>query len=244
MRSPVLPASEEFSTDIKDSHMKNNAELQLDVQNAIKWEPLLHAAEIGVTAKDGVITLTGTVDSYAKKWEAEKAAMNVAGVNAVAEEITVKFGSWGKKDDTEIATSAANALKWNWQVPNDKVKVQVQNGWVTLTGELQWNYEREAAHNAIRPLLGVVGVTNTITIKADAHNKVEKELVEDAIARHWSISDQDIKVNVLDNTVTLTGTVGSMYQKQKAGRVAWNTPGIYNVNNDLLVEYDYAAVAL
>jgi osmotically-inducible protein OsmY len=184
--------------------MKSNADLQNDVQYAIRWEPLLNAAEIGVTAKDGVVTLTGTVDSYAKKLEAEKAAMNVAGVKAVAEEIKVKFGHDGKKDDTEIATSCANALKWNWQVPNDKVKVKVQDGWVTLTGEVQWNYEREAAHDAIRTLPGVVGVTNTTTLKPDSHNKIEKEMVEDAIARHWSLSDQDIHVSVSDSTVTLT----------------------------------------
>jgi len=189
-----------------------------------------------------VVTLTGSVDSYAKKLEAEKAAMNVAGVKAVAEEIKVKLGSWGKKDDTEIATSCSNALNWNWQVPNDKVKVKVQDGWVTLTGELQWNYEREAAHDAVRTLTGVVGVTNTITLKADEQNKVEKTLVEDAIARHWSINDQDIKVGVSGSTVTLTGSVGSLYQKRKAGNVAWHTPGIYNVQNELQVEYDYALV--
>jgi osmotically-inducible protein OsmY len=113
-----------------------------------------------------------------------------------------------------------------------------------LTGELQWNYEREAAHDAIRALPGVVGVTNTTTIQVNDHNKVEREWVEDAIARHWSISDQDIEVEVSGSTVTLTGTVGSLYQKRKAGNVAWNTPGIFNVNNDLLVEYDYAAMAL
>jgi osmotically-inducible protein OsmY len=224
--------------------MKNNEELQRDVQNAIKWEPLLNAAEIGVAVKDGVVTLTGSVDSYAKKMEAEKAAMNVAGVKAVAEELKVKLGSWGKKTDTEIATSAVNALKWNWQVPSDKVKVKVQDGWLTLTGEVQWNYEREAAHDAVRTLPGVVGVTNTTTIQVNDHNKVEQERVEDAIARHWSISDQDIEVEVSGSTVTLTGTVGSLYQKRKAGNVAWNTPGIFNVNNDLLVEYDYAAMAL
>lgn len=224
--------------------MRTNEAIQQDVQSAIKWEPLLQAAEIGVTAKDGVITLTGTVDSYAKKLAAETATMNVAGVKAVAEEIKVKLGSWGKKDDTEIATTAANALKWSWQVPKDKVQVKVQDGWLTLTGEVQWNSEREAAHDAVRTLPGVVGVTNITTIKANEHNKVEKKLVEDAIARHWSIGGQDIQVSVSGSTVTLSGTVGSLYEKREAGTVAWNTPGIFNVNNDLLVEYDYAAVAL
>lgn len=116
--------------------MKNNSELQKAVQDAIQWEPLLHAAEIGVTAKDGIITLTGTVDNYSKKSEAEDAAKNVAGVKVVIEKIEVKLGDDGKTTDSDIATEIVNALKWSWQVPNDKVKARVENGWVTLEGEL------------------------------------------------------------------------------------------------------------
>jgi len=223
--------------------MKTNAELLTEVQNSIKWEPLLKATAIGVTCKDGVVTLTGAVDKYAKKREAEKAAMNVPGIKAVTDEIVVKFGSRGKKQDTEIATSAVYVLQLNWQVPNDKVKVQVQDGWVILIGAVQWHYQREAAHNAIRPLPGITGVTNNITIKVKDRNKVDKGSIEDAIARHASISDEDIQVDVLDNTVFLTGTVGSMYQKHKAADVAWNTPGVCNVNNKLLVQYYYGGVA-
>src|ERR1700733_3546912 len=122
--------------------MKNNAELQKDVQDAIKWEPLLNAAEIGVTVKDGVVTLTGVVDSYSKKFEAEDAAKNVAGVKAVVEKIEIKFaGNIGRKDDNEIASEILNAYKWNWEVPDNKVKVKVEDGWVVLEGELQYNYQ-------------------------------------------------------------------------------------------------------
>ncbi|MFD2146179.1 BON domain-containing protein [Mucilaginibacter antarcticus] len=141
--------------------MKTNQELQKDVQDAIRWEPLLNAAEIGVTAKDGVITLTGTVDTYYKKVEAETAAKNVAGVKAVAEEIVIKYGDYGKKNDTEIANEVLNAWKWNWEVPEEKIKVKVENGWVTLEGELQWNYQREAAKKAINNLSGVLGLPTT-----------------------------------------------------------------------------------
>ncbi len=130
--------------------MKNNAELQTDVQDAIKWEPLMHAAEIGVTVKDGVVTLSGTVDSYGKKLEAEKAAKNVSGVKALVENIEVRFPNSWSKTDNEIAAEVLHALNSNLIVPTDKVKVKVENGFVTLDGELHWNYQREAAKTAVK----------------------------------------------------------------------------------------------
>jgi osmotically-inducible protein OsmY len=220
--------------------MKTNEVLQLDVQNAIKWEPLLHAAEIGVTAKDGIVTLTGAVDSYAKKIEAEEAAKRVIGVKALVEKIEVKFPDAWKKTNAEIAKEVLDALKASYSVPNDKVTVIVENGWVTLDGELSWNYQKEAAKHAVNYLTGVKGVTNNITIKADIHDAIEKKDVENAIARSWSIDDLDISVAVSGTTVTLSGTVSSWYQKEEAGRIAWNTPGIWHVKNELLVDYYYA----
>ena len=223
--------------------MKTNEELQREVQDAIKWEPLLNAAEIGVTAKDGVITLTGVVNSYAKKSEAEMAAKNVAGVKAVVEKIELKFGTdWTKKDDNEIASEVLNAIKWNWDVPNDKLKVKVEKGWVTLEGELHWNFQRESAKNAVKNLLGVTGVTNNITIKAESHDAIEKKEIEKALARNWSINSKDINVIVSGTKVKLTGTVNSWYQKDEAGRIAWNTPGVWSVDNELAIEYDYSYV--
>ena len=151
--------------------MKTNADLQKKVQDAIKWEPLLSAAEIGVIVKNGVVTLTGTVDNYAKKAEAEDAAKSVAGVKAVVEKIEIKHsGSRAKKDDNEIAAEVITALKWNGQVPGGKVKVKVEKGWVTLEGELEWNYQKDAAKNAIAYLLGVTGVSNNITIKSETED--------------------------------------------------------------------------
>ena len=220
--------------------MKSNQELQTDVQNAIKWEPLLHAAEIGVTVKDGLVTLTGTVDNYSKKLQAECAAKNVAGVKAVVEKIEINYGSWGTTTDTDIAKEILSALKWNFEVPNDKVKVKVENGWVTLDGELPWNYQREAAKNAVHKLNGVKGVTNNIKIKPDLEDAIEKEDIESALERNWSINDDDIDVTVVGSKVTLTGTVDSWYQKDEAGRIAWNAPGVEKVINDLVIEYNYA----
>ena len=219
--------------------MKNNQELQTDVQNAIKWEPLLNAAEIGVTAKDGVISLTGEVDSYAKKLEAENAAKKVIRVKAIVENIEVKFPSSWTKTNTEIANEVLTGLNNNWSVPNDKVTVKVEDGWVTLEGELPWNYQREAAKSAVNFLTGVKGVTNNIKIKSDSHDAIEKKEVEDAIGRSWSVDDSDINVSVTGTTVTLSGTVDSWYQKEEAGHIAWKTSGIWNVKNELVVDYAF-----
>lgn len=220
--------------------MKSNEELQTDVQNAIKWEPLLNAAEIGVTAKDGVVSLTGVVDNYAKKMEAENAAKKVIGVKALVEKIEVKFPTSWSKTNGEIANEVLAALKSNWSVPKDKVTVKVEDGWVTLEGELPWNYQKEAAKSAVNYLMGVKGVTNDIKIKSETHDVIEKQDVEDAIGRSWSVDDSDINVAVSGTTVTLTGTVNSWYQRDEAARIAWNTPGIWHVKNELAVDYEYA----
>lgn len=222
--------------------MKNNEALQKDVQDALKWEPLLKAAEIGVTAKDGVVTLTGTVDSYVKKSEAEDAAKDVAGVKAVVENIDVKLAHWGKTTDAELAAEVLNAFKWSWRVPNDKVKVKVEDGWVTLDGEVNWNYQREAAKDAIKNLNAVKGVTNNIKIESESHDAIEKTDIESALRRNWSINDDDIDVEVSDTKVTLTGTVKSWYQKDEAEKIAWNAPGVWSVDNELIVEQEYDLV--
>jgi osmotically-inducible protein OsmY len=223
----------------KAKKMKTNAEIQKDVQDAIEWEPLMQAAEIGVTVKDGVVTLTGTVDSYAKKTEAEEAAKSVAGVKAVVEKIDVKFhDSSAMKNDNEIATEVVNALKWNWRIPSDKIKAKVEKGWVTLAGELPWNYQKEAARDAVKNLMGVTGVANNITIKSETQDNVEKKDIESGLRRNWSVNDEDITVKTTAHKVTLTGSVDSWYQKDEASRIAWNAPGVWTVDNELVVTYN------
>jgi osmotically-inducible protein OsmY len=218
----------------------SNEDLQKSVLNAIKWQPMLHAAEIGVTAEDGVITLSGVVDAYSKKIEAENAAKSVPGVKAVAEEIEVKFGgSMNLKNDTEIADEVMNAWKWNWEIPHNKVRVTVENGWVTLEGEVEWNYEKDAAQKSVEKLMGVKGVSNHITLLYESKDTVEKTAVEDALALNWSLKSKNIQVNVSQNKVTLSGTVDSIYQKEEAGRIAWAAPGIWSLNNELIVQYEY-----
>ena len=223
--------------------MKNNAQLLKEVQDAIKWEPLLIAAEIGVTVKDGVITLTGVLDNYTKKVEAENTARNVLGVKAVVENIEVKISSaYGKINDNEIAAQALNAFKWNWRVPNKKIIIKVENGWITLEGELQWNYQKEAANVVVKDLLGVTGVSNNIKIKSEINVEVEKSDIESALKRNWSIYEDDIEVKVSGHKATLTGKVDYWYQKEEAGRIAFNAPGIWAVDNELVVDYDYTSM--
>ncbi|MCY7358327.1 MAG: BON domain-containing protein [Rudanella sp.] len=217
--------------------MENNEELQKHVQDAIKWEPLLNAAEIGVTVKNGVVTLTGTVDSYAKKLEAEDAAKRVAGVKAVVEKIAVEFGSMAIHNDAAIASEVVEAFKWSWNVPGDRLTVKVEQGWVTLGGAVQWNYQKEAAKEAIKNLAGVKGVTNEIRIKSNAHDTLEKMDIEQALLRNWSIDERDIQVKVTGSNITLYGKVGSIYQRDEVARIAWNAPGVQTVDNELTVDY-------
>ncbi len=219
--------------------MKTNEQLQKDVQEAIKWEPLLHPAEIGVTAADGVVSLTGTVDSFAKKKQAENAARNVAGVKVLVENIQVKLPDSKAKTDVEIGAEIISAFTSNVIIPQDKIKVKVENGWVDLDGELPWDYQREITENAIQFLPGIKGIFNNITINPDTNDTVsKKKKVEEALKRS-AVDEREITVSVSGTTVTLTGTVHSWQQKEEAGRIAWKTPGIKHLKNKLEVDYEY-----
>ena len=217
--------------------MKNNEELQTDVQNAIKWEPLLHAAEIGVTADDGIVTLSGVVDSYSKKYEAENAAKNVAGVKAVVEEIKVTFYSnLQERTDKEVAYEVVSALKNSWLIPDDNINVKVEGGWVTLHGKIGWNYQKEMIKTLVGKQTGVKGVSNDIQIDSETDATIEKRDIEDALRRNWSINADHIHVAVEGSSVILSGTVDAWYQRNEAERIAWNAPGVRKVDNRLVIE--------
>ena len=218
--------------------MKTNAELQKDVQDAIQWEPLLHSAEIGVIVKNGIVSLTGTVDSYAKKLQAEHAAKNVFGVKVLVEDIEVKLPDPRSKTDIEIAGEIIAAFKANSFIPEEKISVKVENGWVDLDGEVSWDYLRDITENAVKYLPGVKGIYNNIIINPEIQNTVEKSDIEKALDRS-SIDNSEINVSVSGATVTLTGTVHTWHQKEEAGRIVWKTPGIQDVKNELTVDYEY-----
>jgi len=219
--------------------MKTNSELQRDVQDEINWAPNITAGEIGVTAKDGVITLTGNVPSYFEKHAAEKVAGRVAGVKAIAEELLVNLPFNSERTDTEIAETALNALAWNVAVPRDQVKVKVENGWVALTGQVEWYYQKSAAESAIRRLMGVKGLTNSITLKPrDTATAVEiKTTIENSFKRNAMSDAKKITVTVHDGKVTLQGKAHSWQEKDEARYSAWGTPGVSSVENNIVVTY-------
>jgi osmotically-inducible protein OsmY len=214
--------------------MKTDLQLREDVEEELLWEPSVSATEIGVIVDKGIVTLTGSVDTFPKKWEAQKAALRVSGVKAVANEIEVKLTTSSRRADEEIARAASNALEWNIVLPND-LQAVVEDGWVTLKGKVNWRFEKRSAEDTVRGLTGVKGITNNITVKSHIAPSLVKAKIEAAIMRNAFLDGKGIQVKADDGKVTLEGTVYSWLEKEQAEDAAWSAPGVNEVDNKLVV---------
>lgn len=216
--------------------MKTDSEIKNDVLSELLWDPLVSETKVGVTVNEGVVTLTGHLDTYAEKVAAKRSAERVSGVKAIAVEIDVIPAGIHQRSDTEIALAVEHALSWNTSVPQDRVKVTVENGWVTLTGDLDWNFQRRAVERMVRPLKGVVGITDNIQLKTLPIPLKLQERIQEALTRQAMREARRIEVSVEGSEVTLRGHVHSWAEKNAAEGATWSAPGVVRVNNQLTVE--------
>jgi osmotically-inducible protein OsmY len=220
--------------------MKSDIQIQQDVMDQLKWEPGLNAAEIGVAVKNGIVTLSGIVDAYSKKIAAEDAAKKIAGVKAVAEDIQVGMSPNFRKTDAEIADAVVFALKWHASIPDEKIKVKVEEGIVSLEGELEWDYQRKEAVRVVEKLAAVRRINNYIRLKPYLKPENIKDKIEAAFSRSATIDSGRVSVVIDGSKVILHGSVRSMAEYDDAENAAWAAPGVTSVENDLVLEEEYA----
>jgi osmotically-inducible protein OsmY len=218
-----------------EEFIMSDISLRQDILDELEFEPSIDAAHIGVAVENGVATLTGHVASYAEKVTAEHAVQRVKGVRGIAQEIEVRYPDAKKTADDEIAKRALNIIGWDTTIPDDRLMVKVQNGWITLSGEVEWNYQKNGAEDAVRKLSGVLGVSNLITVRPRIDTYNLKHRIEDALKRSAEIESNNIRVEVSGGKVTLEGKVSSWYERGVAERAAWAAPGVGTVEDRLVV---------
>ncbi|HEY9222883.1 MAG TPA: BON domain-containing protein [Variovorax sp.] len=216
--------------------MKSDTQIRDDVLAELRWDPAINETDVGVIVKDGNVTLTGHLSSYAEKYAAERAVQRVLGVKGVAVELDVRLPSNHQRTDAEIAAAVERAIEWHTLIPTEKVHPKVEKGWVTLSGEAEWDYQRRAAEGAVRNLLGVTGVTNLITLKPRVKADVVEGKIREALERQADREAKKIEVGVAGTSVTLSGKVHSLAERYAAQGAAWSAPGVTRVVNDILVE--------
>ena len=215
--------------------MKTDLQLHKDVLDEIRWDPRVTETEIGVAAKDGVVTLTGSVETYAQKYAVERDVERVTGVRAVADDLHVRPSGAFLRNDTDIAHSVVNALAWDIEVPAEKITAKVENGWITLKGEVDWNYQKVAAERAVRYLAGVKGISNLIDVKPLVSPVEVKSKIEAALKRNAELDAKSINVETTNGKVILKGHVRSWAERADAEHAAWAAPGVHEVDDRLTV---------
>jgi osmotically-inducible protein OsmY len=216
--------------------MKTDSDLKKDVLSELSWDPLVPEARIGVAVHAGVVTLSGHLDTYSEKVAAKRAVERVAGVKAIALELDVVPVGIHQRSDTEIATAVEHVLGWNTSIPQDRVKVTVEKGWVTLSGELDWNFQRRAVERMVRPLKGVLGITDNIRLKTLPISVNLSARIQDALTRQAMREARRIDIAVDGSVVTLSGRVHSWAERNAAEGVTWSAPGVSRVVNELVIE--------
>lgn len=215
--------------------MKTDTELKKDVNAELEWDPEIDAAQVGVAVKDGVVTISGHLKTYADKFSIERALRRIEGVRAIAMEVDVTLSPQHQRSDSEIAAAAAQALKWQARIPDDRLRVTVERGWITLAGEVEWEFQRRAAESAVRQLLGVVGVSNGITLAARNVPGDLSTRIGDALQRQALREAKKVEVNVDGSKVTLRGQVHSWQERDAVQGAVWAAPGVRTVINELRV---------
>jgi osmotically-inducible protein OsmY len=212
-----------------------DGELLEQVEDALDWEPSIDVSDIDLTVDGGVVTLRGDVGTYAEKQAAERVVLSVYGVGGVANDLKVRLGRKFEHSDTDIAQAAVHAMKWNTQVPSDRVTVAVSDGWVTLRGMVDWQYQKDAAENAVRPLAGVRGIKNDVTVGPRVQPSDVKTRIEEALKRSAEIDARRLTVNVSGGRVMLAGNVHSAAEREEAKRAAWAAPGVTVVEDHMVI---------